>query len=481
MAYVAPFSYDIFVSYARNDNETASQELGWVSTLVYNLRIALLQRLGDADNLKIFFDAATLGGNDQLHKLLDSAKKSAIFLAIASPSYAKREWTQLELKAFVAETSDLSRLFALERLRLAEGERYPEPLDKQNRLSFWQKLEIDSLGEDDIPLEPKSDLFKTKINRLASQMANKLRELSELKTGATKKEAPLAPAIPQPFEPKTGRAVLLAQVTEDLELEREELKSYLEQYEYRVIPEQTYPQGADAFSRAFSKDAAEAELIIQLLGPAEGRIPSDLKVSYPRYQAEIVASMEKPCLRWRRPDLQLSQVRNTAYRSLLQDATVTVSGFEAFKSEVLARLAKDSGQKPAQPDAMIFINADDDDLDLAKNLQARLEKQQLSSILPMRNGQATDIRTDLEENYTDCDIVVFIYGSASPSWVRGQLRLFNKVRGRRQKPPRAIAILIGPPFDKPELGITYPGASEIVARDDLAGALVRDLLLKIKN
>ena len=66
-----------------NDNETASQ--------VYNVRIALLQRLSDADNLKIFFDAATLGGNDQLHKLLDSAEKSAIFLAIASPSYAKRE------------------------------------------------------------------------------------------------------------------------------------------------------------------------------------------------------------------------------------------------------------------------------------------------------------------------------------------------------------------------------------------------------
>jgi len=87
-----------------------------------------------------------------------------------------------------------------------------------------------------------------------------------------------------------------------------------------VIPEQTYPQGADAFSPAFSKDAAEAEFIIQLLGPAEGCIPSDLKVSYPRYQAEIIASMEKLCLRWR-PDLQLSQIRDTAYRRLLQDAT----------------------------------------------------------------------------------------------------------------------------------------------------------------
>src|SRR5262249_54446385 len=154
-------------------------------------------------------------------------------------------------------------------------------------------------------------------------------------------------------------AVLLAQVTEDLELEREELKSYLEQYEFRVLPNETYPQGADSFSRAFSEDAAQAELIVQLLGPSEGRIPPDLKVSYPRYQAEIIASMGKPCLRWRRSDLQLSRVRNSAYRSLLQDATVTASGFETFKSEALARLSHNNAPKETQPDAMIFINADD--------------------------------------------------------------------------------------------------------------------------
>ena len=478
MAYVNPFSYDVFVSYARNDNETAPKELGWVSTLVYNLRIALLQRLGDADNLKVFLDTTSLAGNDQLNKLLDSAKRSAIFLAIASPSYAKREWTQLELKAFASENPDLSRLFAVERIRLLPEERYPEPLDSHNRLAFWQKVEIESLGEDDMPLEPKSDLFKTKINRLASQIANRLREL---KKGTIQTEIKYLPAKAVTVEPKSSGVILLTQVTEDLELEREELKSYLEQYQYRVIPEETYPQGADAFSRAFSKDAAEADLIVQLLGPSEGRIPSDLKVSYPRYQAEIIASLEKPCLRWRRPDLQLSQIRNTAYRSLLQDATVTVCGFEAFKSEVLAHLTENSGPKLPQPDAMIFINADDDDLDLARKLQTKLEKQRLPSILPMRNGQATEIRTDLEENYIDCEIVVFIYGSASPSWVRGQMRLFNKVRGRRQKPPRAIAILIGPPFDKPELGIKYPGASEIVMNDDFSGTLLDELLLKTQN
>src|SRR5262249_54233792 len=106
-------------------------------------------------------------------------------------------------------------------------------------------------------------------------------------------------------------------------------------------------------------------------------------------------------------------------------------------------------------------------------------KRQVPSILPIRSGQAAQIRTDLEENYVDCDVVFFVYGSTSPSWVRGQMRLFNKVRGRREKPPRAVVVLIGPPFDKPELGIKYPGATEIVVSDDLSEHLV-DQLLKMQ-
>jgi TIR domain len=473
MAYVDGYQYDLFVSYARVDNETANSSIGWVSHFVFNLRIALQQRLGNADNLRIFFDTTSLGGNDQLQQLLESVKRSALLLAIGSPSYAKRQWTQLELKTFASEASALTRIFAIERVRLDDDESYPPPLATHNRIVFWLTPEIEQMAQEDLPLEPTHDLFRARINRLASQIAVKLKELNR------KKEKPSA-ALPfsAPSSVVPSKAVLLAQVTEDLEVEREELKSYIEQYGYRVLGAETYPQGADAFSQAFSRDAAEADLVVQLLGSSEGRIPADLKVSYPRHQAEIIASMDKPCMRWRRADLQLSRVRNPAYRSLLQDPTVTASGFEVFKSEVLARLEHRSPQPAApQPDAMIFINADNDDIDLAKQLQEKFGRQQVSSVLPMRNGQAAAIRTDLEDNYIDCDLVFFIYGNASPSWVRGQMRPYSKVRGRRKKPPRAVAILIGPPFNKPELGVRLPGAKEIVIGDDLPDKVV-ELLTK---
>jgi hypothetical protein len=484
MAYARNFNWDVFISYARFDNEEAFNRPGWVSEFVKNLKIAVRQRLGDADNFRPYLDTATLDAGDQLQTLLDNAKKSALFLAIASPSYAKRDWTQRELEAFL-EVADKAQLLAVERMRLAEEDRYPAPLDTANRMSFWRKVE-ESLGQEDIPLEPSDDLFRTRINSLSSQIANKLRALNKAgKRGAKLIEmrptvVPPPKAAPQPELPleRSGKTILLAQVTENLELEREELRSYLEQYEYNVLPIETYPQGAETFSQAFTTDAAKADLIIQLLDQSEGRIPKDLSVSYPRFQAEIITSMGKPCVRWRRPDLQISRVPNSAYRTLLQDATVTASTFESFKSQVLRRLNDHKDERPTPPNAMIFINADADDLDVARKLQTKFEKQDIATVLPMRTGAAAKLRTDLEQKYVGCDVVVFVYGSSSPGWVRGQMRLFNKVRGRREKRPRAIAVLVAPPFDKPGIGMRYPGVSEIVLDENFSEKVLEQLLTK---
>src|SRR5207302_5717011 len=58
------------------------------------------------------------------------------------------------------------------------------------------------------------------------------------------------------------RRVLLAQVTEDLDEERDELRRYLDQFGVPVVAAGTYPQGGDAFKRAFEADLAEAGLLV---------------------------------------------------------------------------------------------------------------------------------------------------------------------------------------------------------------------------
>jgi hypothetical protein len=86
------------------------------------------------------------------------------------------------------------------------------------------------------------------------------------------------------------------------------------------------------------------------------------------------------------------------------------------------------------------------------------------------------VRADLEENIVECDALVLVYGQTTPVWVRGQLRLFNKLKARRAEPPRILALYSGPPAIKPELGFILPGVREIDCRAAVAVEPMRALI-----
>jgi hypothetical protein len=71
----------------------------------------------------------------------------------------------------------------------------------------------------------------------------------------------------------TRRTVLLAQVTDDVEDEADQLLRYLNQYgdEIVVLPKASYSQGGEAFMTAFRQDLGQAELFVQILGRRAGR------------------------------------------------------------------------------------------------------------------------------------------------------------------------------------------------------------------
>src|SRR5277367_1939543 len=89
-----------------------------VALFVQRLEAALATRLGGVERIEIFFDRRNLGGNQPLAELLKVVGKSALFLAVGSPGYATRAWTQDELSTFVKTVGDMKRLFAIECLPL---------------------------------------------------------------------------------------------------------------------------------------------------------------------------------------------------------------------------------------------------------------------------------------------------------------------------------------------------------------------------
>ena len=125
MAFVNGFENDVFVSYAHADNEVDALGDAWVHQFQQNLSIALKQRLGRGDEINIYFDARRLQGNHPLDEILDSVRKrSALFLAVGSPSYVNRAVDARRARRLRrAISDDQTRLFALERLPLDSGER----------------------------------------------------------------------------------------------------------------------------------------------------------------------------------------------------------------------------------------------------------------------------------------------------------------------------------------------------------------------
>ncbi len=511
MAFVHGFENDVFVSYAHADNEVDALGDAWVHQLQQNLRIALRQRLGRGDDLNIYFDARRLQGNHPLDEILDSVRKSAVFLAVGSPSYVNREWTRAELAAFVAVSDDPGRLFGLERLPLDPGDRYPDPLHDYFRISFWQRDQ----NEADIPLTltPRlnTTLYYVRLQTLAEQIRGQLVQMSNRSArpsvslaGAgpvpmqpVQHGAPPAAAVPPQASPPAvpaapvsaeqgPRPVLVAQVTEDLEYYREQVISHLSQFDIPVYPLDMYPQGGADFREAVMADLQRARFFVQLLGPSASRKPRDLPEGYLVAQSDLAAQAGVPILQWRSPDLVLDTVPDPVHRAFLAGDRVEAVGLESFKAKVVSLATAPPPPPPPPPpaedlilDAPIYINANPDDQPIAEEVFEKARKRRLPLVLSHPVGTAEEVRQDFERNWRECDSVVLIYGNAPQIWVRNQIMLYNKLKREREKPLREFILMNCPPQQKPPVGIALPEVEEIDCREGLSAEILESVVLDL--
>lgn len=270
-------------------------------------------------------------------------------------------------------------------------------------------------------------------------------------------------------------------LTEDLDEERELVRSYLEQSGVPIAPLTTYPQGGSAFKTSFQADLEQADLFVQLLSVSAGRTPPDLPEGYTRFQHAAASGKGIGVLQWRQPGLDPEAVANAQHRELLKGGTVMAVGLEAFKAEVVRHARKRVAPPKKAKSSLVFLDADKDDEDIAKLLEREFSSHQFATALPTLAGAAEDIRADLEENLLDCDALVLVYGQASSIWVRGQLRLFNKLRGKRSHPPRILALYNAPPPHKAEVGFHLPDIREIDCRAGLKLEPVKEIIEELSR
>lgn len=463
MVFVPGYKHDIFVSYARVDDQPMSEtEQGWVTTMVKQLKILLGKRLGRVDAFSLWMDYQLAGNAPITPEIMETLHNTATLIMVLSPGYLASYWCQKEQNSFLSmiqeRTHGGSSVFIVEIDRLDREERPPELRD----LIGYQFWEADREGRPPRQLQlhpadhPAYDQrYYDRLNDLSYDLA---KELQRLKQQHKEQPKQTHEEIPPPFE--LLATVFLADVTDDLYDTREELKRFLIRSNVRILPETYYPPEPDAFQEAVRNDLSQSKLFAQLLSRFLKKRPDLPQGDILRCQYNLTLEVGKPIVQWRSPDLDLDSVQDSEQREFLQGENVLAVGIEEFKSEIMKKLAppqKLSLSSVQDMGSLVFVDADPHDNPLKDQICQVLEKFGIGYAFPLQSENPAENRQAFEQLVLDCDALLIVYGTVLPTWVSGQILSARKIVSKREEPLRAFAIYYGPPEEKPSIPLNFPG------------------------
>jgi hypothetical protein len=474
MAFISAYKHDVFVSYAHVDDEPlVGAQRGWVTTLVNNLETVVRQKLGFKD-LAIWMDHELAGNQPLTPAIMSTLSETATLLIILSPGYLASEWCRRERKAFMnlvqGKRDAGSQVFIVYSDKLDRSS-VPQELADLIGYPFWvqdqQGKAPRTLG---VPVPTPSDTeYYNRVNQLGHELSQELKRLRVgAADGASKVAAP---------------TVFLAEVTDDLETRREEVRRYLSQAGLDILPQTYYPRdNSGAFAEAMNTDLARCKVFVQLVGPFTGRKSPNVLKGYPAFQHELAQGAKIPILQWRSRELDLGTVDDPVQRALLEGETVRACGIEEFKQVVVEETRRPPrAAPPRSKDVLVFVNNDSPDRELAENVANLLLEEGVGSLLPLPAGSPDEIRTDLEQNLLTCDGLMLIYGATTASWVRSQLRQGRKIISQREQPLTAMAVFEGPPPDKARLGLMLPNLLQLGCSGGVNPAPVREFVASLRG
>ena len=463
MSFLPDYEVDLFISYAHNDNQALIEgQRGWVDTFHQALERRLQVHLGAKP---IIWRDPRLQGNEYFaDSLSEQVPKSALLVAVLSPSYLNSEWCKREMQMFLGTASETGGVRLGNKARIIKVEKIHVPLERHpaelQGMTGYQFYYMDDHRARELSPEsgPHAVDYWQRIDDVAQDVSELLQSMKTRGGG---------PDV-QVFQAPAGDTVYLAETSFDLSPQRDSIKRELQERGHLVMPDRPLPLNGPQLQEAVRDYLENSKLSIHLIGANYGVIPEAADRSVVCLQNDLAAERSKgnsfDRLIWLPEGLESREDRQRQFIEFLkydstaqQGADVLQTSIEELKTYIQDKLrpkpkaltangnGNGNGHGKSAP-LRVYVICDKQDYESIAPLEDHLFSQGFEVTLPLMDGDEAEVREDHKESLLLCDAVVIFYGNASEGWLRTKLRDLQKIAGYgRTRPMLAQAIYTAPP------------------------------------
>ncbi|MGB5236844.1 MAG: TIR domain-containing protein [Flavobacteriaceae bacterium] len=466
MESVTNFEYDIFISYAHDDDlpDTVRGKEGWVKSFCTLLKTDL-KRAGCGD-VRIWWDNRTLAGNDFFDgKIEEGIQKSAIFLCLNSVNYQNSEYCEKELEIFFKKAKSekegikvghSSRIINC-LLKNIPFDQWPAEMQGRSGYHFYERLDEGVDWRTANILDFTDQRFNEEWKKLIAAIFKLVDGLSETNEAAS-------------IEIDEGVnddvfTIYFADSPESLLKDRDKAISSLKKKGYKIILNNQDVRKAKEHEEATRQVLEHADLAVHLIDHSPGfGIEDEPEKWYRTKQIEIVLDSPVPQLIWMDSLVPIEGIRDDKYREYVQsiemgsldekDYEFIIGDYSNLTNTILDHVTvleeqKKSLEKKNAVDSHeeldILLDYNVEDKMYAMALEQSFQKHNLITHFAPFGNNPDKNRRILQNRLNEVKKLVFLYGKSSKEWVESR---FTQAMGKLmfdKGPVEDIFIYITPP------------------------------------
>ncbi len=461
------FRNEIMISYSHIDNQPLQEnEKGWVSEFHVILEKFLAEKLGKQPN--IWRDRELDGNSVFDDEILHEIQSAGIMVSILSPRYIESDYCRLEIDSFKEKAikeglglkvNDKSRFFKVIKTPVSIDD-HPTEMKDTLGYEFYQRMENNRYKEFRRYFGPDYErMYYNKIDDLAYDLCDMIKHLQD----------------PNLNKPLKG-TIYLAEVTPDLEEERNIIKREL-QKEYFIVPDEQLPIRGEAFRNRVNELLQDAVMTIHLFGHEYDYVPQGEDNSAAHIQNELAVAYasanDVPRLIWMPPGLSPQDRRQYSLVDFVRTDPLAITNaevieapieklksaiddaFEKLRRKELEQTKTAAASNEDDGEHAIYLICDERDIDEIEEIYETLSDLDYEVVLP--NFEEEDpkaLREHHEQSIVECDSVIIYYGNANELWLKKKLMDLKKIGIKRSADFKARSIYIGPPEHKKKAAYT---------------------------